>query len=454
MHRKKIRILSFFAALTLLFAAVFIMHGLGRRTANERMREEKLGALLQLTEYTQNLTPALEKAAAISSPALFSEQLGIIVENAACARLSLDVLTDGSEDYASLQRVFRQTGDFALYLQRELSAGRELPLQRRKALQELAAFTNSLCKRLTLLSGAVLSGEKSFEGTKPLLGKGSIPLLNEELPAINNALNSLPRLIYNGPFSDEKEYSPQKISKIDVISKDKAMETAAKFLEIEPILLRELPEQSEPYLAYCWYYGNRSVKVAAKSGVVSELIKNARAGAAAITNEEAQSAAAKFLKKLGFNNMQAVSAQDIDGVRRFEFVPVVDGVTYYPDAVKVSVALDTGDVASFDALMYVMNHRERDLPMIKLTAKTALDLLPSGLEAIGEPGLALISKRNTEILCWEINCKSARELDAKSVSGSIAADGSAATLAVPVEYMIYLNAVSGIQEDVVLVPDC
>ncbi|MDR3345261.1 MAG: germination protein YpeB [Oscillospiraceae bacterium] len=428
MKRKKIRIISFFAALTVLFAAALLMLQAGRRTAADTVRAEKLGALLRLTEYTQNLSPELEKAAVLSSPALFSEHLGAIIENAACARLSLDALTDGEDAYAGLYRAYRQLGDFALYLQHELSAGRELPEPRRDTLRTLAAFTASLTKQLTLLSGAVLSGEKSADGAESALRKAKVPLLAEDLPEINKALEGLPKLIYDGPFSDNEDVPKDDTQEAWQISKEKAADIAAEFLNIKPLLLRELDEQDVPYPAYRWCFGGKSVKIAKNGGVLAELSQTVRAGAARLTDGETRAAAAEYLTKQGFSNMQAVSARDTDGVRTFEFARSADGVLYYTDIIKISVALDSGDIVGLDAGLYVMKHRARKLASAVITAQAALDLLPAGLEAAGQPQLALIPKRGAEVLCWELSCRG---------GGG--------------EYRLYLNAADGGQEDVLIV---
>ena len=50
------------------------------------------------------------------------------------------------------------------------------------------------------------------------------------------------------------------------------------------------------------------------------------------------------------------------------FVPVKGGVRIYPDLVKVSVALDNGEIVGFEAMGYLMAHqrakdpRSRDHP--------------------------------------------------------------------------------------------
>ncbi len=44
------------------------------------------------------------------------------------------------------------------------------------------------------------------------------------------------------------------------------------------------------------------------------------------------------------------------------FALVQNGVIIYPDLVKVTVALDNGDIVGYEAMGYLMSHHDRDIP--------------------------------------------------------------------------------------------
>ena len=48
-----------------------------------------------------------------------------------------------------------------------------------------------------------------------------------------------------------------------------------------------------------------------------------------------------------------------DGICTINYAYSQDGVTCYPDLVKVAVALDTGGVVEYNATGYIMNHTDR-----------------------------------------------------------------------------------------------
>ena len=57
--------------------------------------------------------------------------------------------------------------------------------------------------------------------------------------------------------------------------------------------------------------------------------------------------------------MEPTYVSEAEKRRVIPFVPSQDGVRIYPDQVKVSVALDDGEVVGFEALGYLMAHTER-----------------------------------------------------------------------------------------------
>ena len=72
-------------------------------------------------------------------------------------------------------------------------------------------------------------------------------------------------------------------------------------------------------------------------------------GEAALSRKEGVEQAAAFLEEHGYRDMAPSYFLEGDGILTVHFAPVLDGVYCYPDLVKVGVALDNGDVVSFEA---------------------------------------------------------------------------------------------------------
>ncbi|MDR0884741.1 MAG: germination protein YpeB [Oscillospiraceae bacterium] len=427
MRRKKVRLTSYFLLLTALFLASFFMLHSEKKVTAQTRETGQLRTLFALTEYAENLTPALEKAAIVSSPPLLTEQLINVVENAVAARLMLEEFS--SEDFSDLCRILRQTSDFAQSLGRTVAAGQALTSAERENLRTLADFSARLARQLTFLSGAVLAGEVTLGEATAATEKIPLPALRDELPKLMTALEGMPKLIYDGPFSDSTEDKAESES-ANAVSKDSAAATAADFLHTTVVQLRSLDEQNTPYPAYCFYLNGRSVKVSKSSGRITELSQAVHVGVVQISDDEGIQAAATFLAQLGYGQLQNVSARDTDGVRTYVFVPTQAGVRLYPDGVKVSVSLADGAVVGLDASAWVLGGRTRRLPAPALSASDALAHVPEGMQSQSAPRLALIPQGKAELLCWELRCR------------NTAAD-----------CLLYVDAQTGAQVDVLLVTE-
>jgi germination protein YpeB len=114
----------------------------------------------------------------------------------------------------------------------------------------------------------------------------------------------------------------------------------------------------------------------------------------------------------------------------FNFAPVENGVTVYPDLVKVTVALDNGEVSGAETSGYLMSHRQRDLPGARLSPEQARASINPRLQVTGGK-LALIPVGvNEERLAYEYQ-------------GKLGEDN----------YLIYVNAQNGREENVLKLID-
>ena len=113
--------------------------------------------------------------------------------------------------------------------------------------------------------------------------------------------------------------------------------------------------------------------------------------------------AADMLRRWGFPDVAHVSAVENDGTLVMDFAPVVGGVAIHTDMIRVSLAMDNGELVGYDARPYWVNHYNRDLPTPKLTAAEAAARTSPRLTVTGEPRLALIAdRRGQERLVWEV----------------------------------------------------
>ena len=67
-----------------------------------------------------------------------------------------------------------------------------------------------------------------------------------------------------------------------------------------------------------------------------------------------------FLKRIGFNNMEATYSMEDEGQMVINFAYKQENVLIYSDLVKVKLALDDGDIIGLEAQGFLTNHYERN----------------------------------------------------------------------------------------------
>ena len=115
-------------------------------------------------------------------------------------------------------------------------------------------------------------------------------------------------------------------------------------------------------------------------------------------------AAVGFAKQAGYGDTRVVWCSVSHGTVYVNLAPVSDGVVLYPDLIKVKVDAASGTVTGLDALHYIYNHTEREIPAPALTLAEAAQRIT--LPLVTEGRLALIPLDETrEVLTYEFECE-------------------------------------------------
>ena len=124
-----------------------------------------------------------------------------------------------------------------------------------------------------------------------------------------------------------------------------------------------------------------------------------------ITYEEAIKTATLFLNQRGYKNVKESYYAVIDGIMTINFAFYENGITYYTDLIKVSVALDNGEITAFDSTGYLMNHTKRDVTEnYKYTLESGRKLLNSSLKVKSSKKVFIPTDFGTEIFAYEYHC--------------------------------------------------
>ena len=137
----------------------------------------------------------------------------------------------------------------------------------------------------------------------------------------------------------------------------------------------------------------------------------------------------ELLEKNGYTKIKESYYSTVDGVCTVNFSYYEDGVTYYTDLIKVSVALDNGDVTGFDASGYIMNHKKRSIPSkTKYTLESAKKLIKDDLEVLSFKKAYIPTDYETENYVYEYHCR---------------ADDSQ-------EILVYIDPLTGEEKDILI----
>ena len=236
--------------------------------------------------------------------------------------------------------------------------------------------------------------------------------LSDSAEEMEESLSDYPTLIYDGPFSDHLSgRTPKMLEGLPQVSEAEARRAAAAFLGLREDIFT-LSAQGEGQLP-TWGFsalvngGELYVEVTRQGGQVLQVLSSRPVGEASLSAQEGRQKAAEFLSERGYQDMDPSYSIRQGGILTVHFASRQDGVYCYPDLVKVGVALDTGDVVSFESEGYLMNHGDRTLPAPAVSEAEAAAQVDGSLTVLAHQLALIPTGGEYEVLCHEFKCQNA-----------------------------------------------
>lgn len=222
-------------------------------------------------------------------------------------------------------------------------------------------------------------------------------------------------LIYDGAFSEHMESAEKKGLTGEEIDEKRANQIAKEFIGEDRIqefnsngLIENGNIQVYDFNAKIDDNGNNNnltISIAKKGGHIVNMNYNREVKAEVISQDEANEKGKEFLNSRGISNMKATYYLKEGGIVTINYAYEQNGVTIYPDLIKVKVALDNGEILGVETSGYLNNHTERTFTKAKISIEEAKSKLNKSLEITSE-GMAIIpTEWKTEILCYEFKGK-------------------------------------------------
>ncbi|MBM7619574.1 spore germination protein [Bacillus tianshenii] len=192
------------------------------------------------------------------------------------------------------------------------------------------------------------------------------------------------------------------------ITKEEAKQVADRYLELEgneKITITENGEGSKVGFYSLKIVDKNQVDtymdIAKKGGTPIYIVQNMEAKKKNISLNEATEKARNFLKQNKYESLDLYESVEYNKLGVFTFVSNLDGVRIYPDAIKMKVSLETGEIVGFSAKDYLMAHHLREIPKPGISYEEATAKINDNV-MIMEDRLAVITNdTGEEVLCYE-----------------------------------------------------
>lgn len=406
--RSKIRIILYTTTIILVLGIFSIVQSVKlARFEREVLLSNQL-ALVSLDENLNNISTNLEKVMYSSTPTMLSKLASELWRESSGAKNNLLMLPSSDTQLANTYKFLSQVGEFVMALGRKSASGESLSAEERQQLAKLYEYCNSLNEQVNQMCYELENGTFSFDDyDSTLLEKNSnLVTINSSFDDVEQSLSDLPSLIYDGPFSDHIEQGEALLLKgLKEISQDDALKVAQKVCENEKGTLEYSYEENGDIPCYVFKSENCTTAITKNGGYPLYMINSKFAGEIEIKQDEAVRNAKKYLEKIGFTNLKESYYFTDDGICTVNFAGDDKGIVIYPDLIKVSVSLETGEVLSFDATGYVHNHHNRKSFTPTLTEAQAVAKINDTLEVIDTQLCIIPTDWKTEQYCYEIHCK-------------------------------------------------
>lgn len=442
MEKRRVRVLA--ASFTAAAFAVSVGFGVqGYARAEDYRRQLDNGyrqAFTELTTAAGELDAALEKVTYATTPALFATLCAQAYATAQAAQTALGELPYGNVELEQTAAFFAKAGDYAMAMARGAGAEGVCTDENRETLRGLAAAAGELSATLQelqlQLDGGALHPEDvaavearlaaAAEDGGQITGGSAFQTVEADFPQV-------PTLIYDGPFSEHlSSRTPQMLEGLPQVTEEEARRAAAAFAGLRAEVFTPTSDGAGNLPAWGFSAladgGELYVEITKQGGQVLQMLSSRPVGEAALSRKEGVEQAASFLDAHGYQDMAPSYFLEGDGILTVHFAPVLDGVYCYPDLVKVGVALDNGDVVSFEAHGYLMNHGAREPAAPAVPADEAAERVDSSLTILSRQLALIPTGGEYEVLCHEFKCQNA--------------DGG--------HVLVYVNAATGQQERILL----
>lgn len=426
-RRGIVRAISFSIAIVLVLAAANIVYMKELEAANNVIESGYREAVEELASSADKISSTLTKGKYSNDAAMTARLANELITQSNIAKEALLKLPVSSFDLEDTNKFLSQIGNYAYSLSEKAARGEAYDISDTDNLNALSDIAEQFSSLLWQIKNKMLSSDEDlyemFEDLDELL-------ILQDLTDLESGFDEMPKLIYDGPYSDHiLEKTPKMTEGAKTVTLEQATEKAAMLLGVEAWEVSSTDTGEEGKMpSYCFWTENGYAAVTKQGGYLNYMIKSRNVRDDEIEEEEAVRLAQLYLDSLGIENMESTYYEEYNNVLCVNFAYKDGDTICYTDLIKVSVAMDNGEILGFDARGFIVNHYERDLAEPAISETEAQGKLSPFLK-VTDSRLALIPTDSVEEkLCWEFKCGT--DYDET--------------------ILVYINAQTGVEEEILI----
>lgn len=390
-------------------------------------------AVEELSNAVDNVNTTLEKQLYAGTPRLQLQLSEKLWRDSSTAKAALEQLPIEELQLENTYKFLSQVGNYAMDLSQRAADGNEISDEEYEKLKELHNFAENLCQDMWELEANVNNGEISLVSVASSIDttdKNS-PTITSSFEEFENGFEEYPTLIYDGPFSDNiLTKDPRMTKNAKEITQKQALQKASMSTGITSTDFSQVSDENSTMPSWVFSDPNHSITCAVtkNGGYLSYFLKSRTVASESISMQDGVKKAEKYLEDLGINSMKTTYYENYNGILTVNFAYNDNDICVYTDLIKVSVALDNGEILGYDARGFLVNHEDRSYSTDRISPLDAKKKL-SPLLSVKSHQLTLIpSDGDRELLCYEFKCTNQ---DGRNI-------------------LVYINAVTGIEEQILI----
>ena len=395
-------------------------------------------AFSELVSSVGEMDSALQKCVISGTAGMKSQMFTEVFGAAKAAKQALGELPRNVGSFEETSGFISQLGDYAFALSKKTGAG-DAPVEEDiENLQKLSETTGVLSGNLIGLLADLNGGNLTIQDMREIAARASQSsdevtgdMFTARIKATEAEFPDTPMLIYDGPFSSHiPAMKPRMCEGQEEVTSAEASKCAAEFFGVTGLSFDGGRDGNLPaYMFSCPADdGSMSIEVSKIGGFVINMYSSHSPATAALSVAQAVKIVEEFVAEkipepltANYHIAQGKSVT-------VNFAYTQDGVTCYPDLIKVDVSRETGGIIGFEAQGYIMHHTKRNLAEPVVDEAEARKAVSSRLEILSHSLAVIPTDGKNEVFCHEFKCAGAQER----------------------HYIVYVNAATGAEERILM----